>query len=128
MNALEFRFTFYARDFEKSVLFYRDMLGMEYIGGWDRADGKGALLSAGGTAVVEIYGAADGKRYDGPGPVALNLAIRLENVSVVDRFFEKLSGMGGERIEGPKDHPWGQRSFVAHDPDHIPIHIFCNLM
>jgi hypothetical protein len=42
MNALEFRFAFYARDFEKSG----DMLGMEYIGGWDRADG-----------------AADGKRH-----------------------------------------------------------------
>jgi catechol 2,3-dioxygenase-like lactoylglutathione lyase family enzyme len=52
MNALEFHFAFYARDFDKSVRFYRDTLGMKYIGGWDREDDKGALLSAGGTAVV----------------------------------------------------------------------------
>ena len=81
MNALEFRFAFYARDIEKRVRFYKDVLGMDYIGGWDRADGKGALLSAGGTVVVEIYGAADGKSYDGPSQVALNLAIRLKNLS-----------------------------------------------
>lgn len=127
MDALEFRFAFYARDFEKSVSFYRDMLGMETISGWDRADGKGALLSAGGTVVVEIYGAAEGKSYDGPSPMALNLAIRLENESEVDKFFEQLSGTGAERIESPKNHPWGHRSFVIHDPDHIPIHIYCEL-
>ena len=75
MNALEFRFAFYARDFEESVKFYRDILGLKYIGGWDREDGKGALLAVDGTAVVEIYGAAHGKVYDGPSPLALNLAI-----------------------------------------------------
>ncbi len=127
MNALEFRFAFFARDFDRSVLFYKDILGMEYIGGWDREDGKGALLSAGGMAVIEIYGAAEGKGYDGPSPVALNLAIRVENVSAVDKFFEKLSGISGERIESPKDHPWGHRSFIAYDPDQIPIHIYCEL-
>lgn len=63
MNALEFRFAFYARGFEKSLELYRDILGLDYISGWDRADGKGALLSIGGTAVIEIYGAAEGKRY-----------------------------------------------------------------
>ena len=34
------------------MLFYRDTLGMVYLGGWDRPDSKGALLSAGGNAVV----------------------------------------------------------------------------
>ena len=127
MNALEFRFAFFARDFEKSVSFYKDILGMEHVGGWDRDDGKGALLSAGGTAVVEIYGAAEGEIYDGPSPLALNLAIRLENVSAVDRFFEQLSSRGVERIESPEDRSWGHRSFVIYDPDGIPIHIYCEL-
>ena len=84
MNALEFRFAFFARDFQKSVDFYQNVLGMELVGGWDREDGKGALLSAGGTSVIEIYGAADGKTYDGPSPVALNLALRVENATAVD--------------------------------------------
>ena len=127
MNILEFRFAFFARDFQKSVDFYQNILGMELIDGWDREDGKGALLSAGGTAVVEIYGAANDQIYDGPSPVALNLALRVENTSAVDKFYERLAGLGMERIESPQDRPWGHRSFVIHDPDQIPIHIYCEL-
>lgn len=127
MNTLEFRFAFFARDFQKSVDFYQNTLGMQLVGGWDREDGKGALLSAGGTAVIEIYGAADGKTYDGPSPVALNLALRVENASAVDKLYERLSGLGAEMIESPQDRPWGHRSFVIHDPDQIPIHIYCEL-
>ena len=127
MNALEFRFAFFARDFQKSVDFYQNMLGMELVGGWDREDGKGALLSAGGTAVIEIYGAADGETYDGPNPVALNLALRVENASAVDKLYERLSGLGADMIESPQDRSWGHRSFIIHDPDQIPIHIYCEL-
>ena len=76
MKTLEFRFAFFARDFQKSVDFCQNTLGMELVGGWDREDGKGTLLSTGGTAVIEIYGAADGKTYDGTSPVAINLALR----------------------------------------------------
>jgi catechol 2,3-dioxygenase-like lactoylglutathione lyase family enzyme len=127
MNVLEFRFAFFARDFQKSVDFYRNMLDLEPIGGWDRQDGKGALLSAGGTAVIEIYGAADGKTYEGPSPMALNLALRVENAKAVDKFHERLSGLGAEKIEKPQDRPWGHRSFIILDPDQIPIHIYCEL-
>jgi catechol 2,3-dioxygenase-like lactoylglutathione lyase family enzyme len=127
MNVAEFRFAFYARDFKKSVDFYQNILGMKYVGGWDREDGKGALLSAGGTAVVEIYGAAEGKTYEGPRPIALNLALRLENASVVDSFYERLAGQGIERSEEPQNRPWGHRSFILYDPDGIPIHIYCEL-
>jgi catechol 2,3-dioxygenase-like lactoylglutathione lyase family enzyme len=127
VNTLEFRFAFFARDFQKSVDFYQNLLGMELVGGWDREDGKGALLSAGGNAVIEIYGAAEGKTYEGPSPIALNLALRVENASAVDKFHERLSGLGAEMIEGPQDRTWGHRSFVIHDPDQIPIHIYCEL-
>ncbi len=127
MEALEFRFAFYARDFERSVAFYRDTLGMEAVGGWDRPDGKGALLSTGGAAVIEIYGAAQGESYQGPGPVALNLAIRLASVKAVDDYYQRLAGLGLAQLEPPQDRPWGHRSFIVHDPDGIPIHFYCEL-
>lgn len=128
MNALEFRFAFYARDFEKSIRFYRDLLGCTPVGEWwDRPDGKGALLSVGGTSVIEIYGAAEGKTYEGPSPIALNLALRLENVPAVDAFYQELAGKGVEGSEPPKDRSWGHRSFVVRDPDGIPIHIYCSI-
>ncbi len=127
-NALEFRFAFYARDFDRAVAFYSDTLGMTVLGGWDRPDSKGALLSAGGTAVVEIYGAAEGSTYDGPAPVALNLALCVATAAEVDQWHAKLVAAGEDVRDTPADRPWGHRSFVVNDPDGIPVHIFCELM
>jgi catechol 2,3-dioxygenase-like lactoylglutathione lyase family enzyme len=133
MEALEFRFAFFARDFEKSIHFYRDILGMTPTGKWwDRPDGKGALLSAGGTAVIEIYGAAAGRTYEGPAPIAINLALRLKNATAVDDFHKRLAAGSdalpvARRLEPPQDRPWGHRSFIVHDPDGIAIHIYCEL-
>jgi len=127
MEVLEFRFAFYARNFERSVAFYRDVLEMSYVGGWDRADGKGALLLAGGTAVVEIYGVAEGKLYDGPAPAAINLALRLSRVAAVDEFYRKLRAMGAHVAGPPEDRAWGHRSFIVYDPDDIPVHIYCEV-
>ena len=128
MNFLEFRFAFFARDFEKSIGFYRDVLGMQPAGQWwDRPDGKGALLSAGGKTVIEIYGAADGKTYSGPTPAAINLALRLEDASAVDAFHERLTAAGIQGLEQPQDRAWGHRSFVVHDPDGIPVNIYCEI-
>ena len=127
MKILEFRFAFHARDFDHSVRFYRDVLEMSYLGGWDRRDGKGALLSGGGNAVVEIYGAAEGEAYTGPEPVAINLALRLEDRAAVDSCCARLIALG-ESVEGPpQDRHWGHRSFIVFDPDHIPVHIYCEI-
>jgi catechol 2,3-dioxygenase-like lactoylglutathione lyase family enzyme len=127
MQVLEFRFAFHARNFEASVAFYRDVLGMSYVGGWDRADGKGALLAAGDKAIVEIFGAAEGKTTDGPAPAAVNLALRLSGVTAVDEFYRKLSTAGANVAGSPENRAWGHRSFVVYDPDGIPVHIYCEV-
>jgi catechol 2,3-dioxygenase-like lactoylglutathione lyase family enzyme len=126
--ALEFRFAFHARDFEKSTNFYREVMGFQSLeGGWDRPDGKGALFSVGGTGVIEIYGAAEGRAYVGPSPTAINLALRLEDAAAVDAFHAMLQARGVDGLEPPQDRLWGHRSFIVHDPDGIPIHIYCEL-
>ena len=127
MEALEFRFAFYARDFDRSVRFYKEILKMPQVGGWDRPDGKGALLSAGGSAVIEIYGPAEGKTYTGSAPVAINLALRLEDSSYVDRWYWELISAGVKIAGPPVDHIWGHRSFIAYDPDGIPVHFYCEI-
>ena len=125
MDALEFRFAFHASDFECSLHFYQNNLGMARVGGWDRPDGKGALLSAGGNSVIEIYGAAEGQTYDGPAPAAINLAICLADTAAVDRLYMLLKEAGCQVGDPPTDHHWGHRSFTVRDPDGIPIHYYC---
>jgi catechol 2,3-dioxygenase-like lactoylglutathione lyase family enzyme len=127
MKALEFRFAFYAHDFDRSVKFYRDILGLEYINGWDRPDGRGALLRASGQGVIEIYGAIDGQRYMGPRPVAIELALKVKSPGEVDAIFEDLKAKQMAIQEAPKDTPWGHRSFEIMDPDGIGIHIYSEL-
>lgn len=127
MEYHEFRFAFHARDFVASVHFYHNTLGMKYVGGWDRPDGKGALLAAGAGTVVEIFGVPEGEHYEGPAPVAMNLALRLDEPAALDAFYEELH-RGGVKLEGPpRDRPWGHRSFVAFDPDGIPVHFYCEV-
>ncbi len=128
MDALEFRFAFYARDLDASVRFYQETLGMAYIEGWDRPDGKGALLSAGGTAVIEIHGAAEGNTYAGPAPAAIYIALRLDQKADVDSWYARLVAAGTHVPEAPQDHFWGHRSFVVYDPDGIPVHLYCEIV
>lgn len=127
MQFLEFRFAFSARDFDQSVRFYTDLLEMQYLTGWDRTEGKGALVSAGGNAVVEIYGAPTDGSYTGPAPAAINLALRVANRTEVDAWYQKLLATGADILERPTDRAWGHRSFIVNDPDGIPIHIYCEL-
>ena len=103
MQFLEFRFAFSARDFDQSVCFYTDLLEMQYLTGWNRAEGKGALVSAGGNTVVEIYGAPTDGSYTGPAPAAINLALRVANQAEVDAWYQKLLGTGADILERPTD-------------------------
>lgn len=127
MKLTEFRVAFFARDFDASVHFYEDAFAMTLVEGWDRTDGKGALLSIAGTPVLEIYGAAEGSIYTGPSPVAINLAVQVETANEVDEVFDRLQTLGVLLQGSPEDRIWGHRSFVAIDPDGIPVHVYCVL-
>lgn len=125
MDTIEFRFAFHARDFERSVRFYEDVLGLTLLpGGWDRPDGKGALLTAGGNAVIEIYGAPDGlPPHDFP-PLAesgINLGFQVDDV---DGYYERLVAAGVRVAEPPQTRAWGHYSFWFHDPDGVHIAIY----
>jgi catechol 2,3-dioxygenase-like lactoylglutathione lyase family enzyme len=125
MQSTEFRFAFHAHDFGASVHFYHDTIGLPFIGGWDRPDGKGALLSAGGGAVIEIHGAAEGSRYEGPAPEAINLALKLSDEHAVQAMHERLREAGVSLSGPPQDQPWGHYTFIAEDPDSVPVHFYC---
>jgi len=124
MEIIRFQFAFTARDFDVSVHFYESVLGMARLTAWDREDGRGIVLSAGGKAALEIYGAPRGQVYEGPGPSGMDLVFEVENV---DQWYQRLK-MERVKIAGlPQDTHWGGRTFFVYDPDGIPIEIFSYL-
>jgi catechol 2,3-dioxygenase-like lactoylglutathione lyase family enzyme len=128
MDAQGFLFAFRARDFERAVSFYRDILGLPQIEGWDRPDGKGAQFAVDDTSIVEIFGVADGMMYDGPSPsTGIHIAIRMANRAALDAMYEDLVRKNIDVFDPPQDRAWGHRTFAVRDPDGIEVAWYCEV-
>jgi catechol 2,3-dioxygenase-like lactoylglutathione lyase family enzyme len=121
MDVIRLQFAFKARDFDASIHFYETILGMTRITAWDREDGRGIVLSAGGKAAIEIYGAPKGQFYDGPAPAGTDIVFEVENV---DKWYERLMVTDVSIAGPPQNKHWGGRTLFVYDPDGIPIDIF----
>jgi catechol 2,3-dioxygenase-like lactoylglutathione lyase family enzyme len=121
MHARNFVLQFSPSDYERSVQFYKDWLGLELIRDWNRATDKGTLLSAAGGAVVELVNPPDGQRYDGPPPANARL---LFEVNSADAEFDRLSQYPITVVEPPTDRTWGHRSFRLRDPDGVLVTLY----
>jgi catechol 2,3-dioxygenase-like lactoylglutathione lyase family enzyme len=118
MQLRNFVFQFSPSNYERSVQFYREWLGLELIRSWNRATDKGSLLSAGGGAVVELVNPPDGQPYDGPAPANVRLLFEVDSA---DDEFARLSIYPISVVEPPTDRTWGHRSFRLRDPDGVLV-------
>ena len=59
----EFRVVLTVPDFDKTVGFYRDALGLEQLADWSDEDGRVILLSA-GRATLELFDQAQAEKVD----------------------------------------------------------------
>jgi uncharacterized glyoxalase superfamily protein PhnB len=113
--------SFTVNDIEKSLAWYRDVLGFVVGERWER-DGKlgGVELVAG--SVTFMIGQDDWKkgrdRVKGQG-----LNIYCETAQNVDRLAQRIKALGGTLAQEPKDQPWGTRDFAVLDPDGFKITI-----
>jgi catechol 2,3-dioxygenase-like lactoylglutathione lyase family enzyme len=119
----EFRFVFYPSDYERSVEFYRDRLGLRVTGGWDRAPGdRGVLFEAAGGIIEILEGPGDPHAPHESGPPQGGwIAIEVDNV---DHAYEQANARGLPIDEGLEDKPWGHRSFAVRDPDGLLVVLF----
>jgi len=99
-----------ATDFDKSVGFYRDVLGWSVVTTWgDKDESRGAVLSGGGMKVVLAEkGVVDGAEGARP-------TLHLDIHSVDLRF--KMLPKGTHVVIEPQNTHWGTRWFVVRDPD-----------
>ena len=100
-------------DFDKSLQFYRDVLGWSVTEEWgDKKEGRGAILSGGGVKVVIAERHAGEKAEERP---QLHL-----DIHDIDKRFKALP-KGAHVVAEPQATHWGTRWFVVRDPDGNPI-------
>ena len=113
--------SFTVNDLEKSIAFYRDVLGFKVDERWER-DGKlmGVSLRAG--KVTWMIGQDDWQkgrdRKKGEG-----FRLYCTTTENVDALARKIKSKGGRLDSEPADQPWGSRDFSMTDPDGFKITI-----
>ena len=92
-------------DFDKSLEFYRDILGWDVTDSWGgNGEDRGAILSGGGMKVV----ISQEVRPDAP-----HVHLDIHNI---DARFKKLP-KGAHVVRPPETTKWGTRWFIVRDPD-----------
>jgi predicted enzyme related to lactoylglutathione lyase len=112
MEVLSSRVLLRPTDFERSIRFYAECLGLHVYREWGRGSTRGVVFFLGG-GFLELSGSS---RTEASESVGLWLQVR--DVDAVGRELEEV---GVEIIELPTDKPWGLREMQVRDPDGFSI-------
>ncbi len=98
-------------DFERSLGFYRDVLGWSVTQTWGEAGGdRGAILSGGGVKVVIAQRTA---RAQAEGTLQPGVHLDIHDIDARFRMIPE----GDHVVAEPQETRWGTRWFVVRDPD-----------
>lgn len=113
--------SFTANDLEKSLAFYRDVLGFAVEETW-KNEGKvlGVSLKAGD---VSFMIAQDDWKKGRDRQKGEGFRIYCETKKSVDDLAKRIEAKGGTLDQGPTDQPWGAREISVTDPDGFKITI-----
>ncbi len=112
MEILASRMLFRPADYQRSVAFYRDAIGLAIA----REYGAGTVFYA-GQSLIELAGhGAPGSKAAGPFPGALWLQVR-------DLYAtqDELRGRGVEIAREARQEPWGLHEMRVTDPDGVTL-------
>jgi lactoylglutathione lyase len=121
----ELRVALTAEDYDRTLAFYRDVLGLPLVETWEEAGGRGAVLDA-GRATLEVLSASHADlvdRIEVGEPVGARVRLALE-VDDSAETAEKLVAAGAELVGGPLTTPWGDRNVRLRDPDGMQLTLF----
>jgi predicted enzyme related to lactoylglutathione lyase len=112
MEVLSSRVLLQPVDFERSLRFYAESLGLHVYREWGSGSSRGAVFFLGG-GFLELSGSS---RTGASESVSLWLQVR-----DVDAVGHELEEAGVEMLEPPTDKPWGLREMQIRDPDGLRI-------
>jgi catechol 2,3-dioxygenase-like lactoylglutathione lyase family enzyme len=108
VEVLQSRVLYRPVDYEHSVAFYRDVLGLHILREWV----TGTVFFLGG-GLLELSRSA--------GPVIHDKISLWLQVRDVDAEFARLEAAGVTVVESPVDEPWGLREARVRDPDGLML-------
>ena len=121
----ELRVALTVRDFERSVKFYCEGLGIEPTAIWNN-DGGRALMLEMGNATLELFDERQAEVIDGleaGGRVSGQVRFALQ-VPDLRSAMERLLAHGATLVHPPVTTPWGDYNVRLQDPDGMQITLF----
>lgn len=113
--------TFTATDLQRSIAFYRDVLGFVVSEEWrDNGVLQGCEMRAGNVLFMLMQDdfAKGRDRQKGVGT-----RLHVSTAQDIDRLAAEIKARGGILDQEPADMPWGQRVFMISDPDGFKLTI-----
>jgi catechol 2,3-dioxygenase-like lactoylglutathione lyase family enzyme len=125
MAVHELRVALTVEDYQRTLGFYRDVLGLPLVEAWEDADGSGAVLDA-GRATLEVLSTSHADMVDRievgqPVGARVRLALKVDDSA---ETAERLVAAGGELVGGPVVTPWAHRNVRLRDPDGMQLTLF----
>jgi catechol 2,3-dioxygenase-like lactoylglutathione lyase family enzyme len=112
MEILSSRFMLHPRDFDRSVGFYRDVLGLHPMREFGQGDSRGMVFFLGG-GYLELTG----RQLDPPAP-STELWLQVRDVREAER---ELRAAGIPIIERADEKPWGLIELRVSDPNGLVL-------
>jgi len=121
----ELRVALTVKDFERSVKFYTEGLGIEPAAFWNNGQGRALILEM-GKATLEIFDEAQAETIDqieAEKRVSGQIRFALQ-VPDIDVAMVKLLADGASLVHEPVVTPWGDRNVRLADPDGMQVTLF----
>jgi catechol 2,3-dioxygenase-like lactoylglutathione lyase family enzyme len=122
---LELRIALTVADYERSVKFYCEGLGLEPAAIWNNGEGHALILNM-GSGTLEVFDEAQAETIDGieagkrvSGQVRFAL-----QVPDLQSAMDRLLAHGAALVHPPVVTPWGDRNVRLQDPDGMQITLF----
>lgn len=128
MMTREFRFAFFARDYERTLKYYGDGLNLPIVDSWDRGpDDRGTVFGA-ASGLIEVLKLPRHQEphdvWDYRVPQGVWVVIEAEDV---DAWYKQVLKKRLPIKEQLTDQEWGHRSFRLVDPDGIELFVFSKI-
>ena len=112
MEVLSSRVLLHPKDFERSLRFYSESLGLHIYREWGSGSNRGVVFFLGG-GFLELSGSSHTTANENVG-----LWLQMRDVEAVG---DVLTETRVDVIEPPTDKPWGLREMQIRDPDGLRI-------